>query len=64
MKHSHAYSLFLKLTKPPQNFFCSLKPGGICQPQTELIALNHSRSLKVSDRGDVIIGGSGGGVGE
>ncbi|TNN58907.1 Arf-GAP with Rho-GAP domain, ANK repeat and PH domain-containing protein 2 [Liparis tanakae] len=34
------------------------------KPQTELIAFNHSRSLKVSGCGGVVIGGSGGGVGE
>lgn len=55
VKHSHAYSL--QLSTPPKTFFFySLKSRGICQPQTELIALNHSRSLKVSDRGDVITG--------
>ena len=44
---------FLKL-KRPKKLLCSLNSCGIRQPQTELIALNHSRSLKVSGRGDVI----------
>lgn len=50
--------LFSSTFNTPKNFFFfnSLKSRGICQPQTELIALNHSRSLKVSDRGDVITG--------
>lgn len=54
-KHSHACSLSPTFSTP-KKLFCSLKSSGICQPQTELIALNHSRSLKVSGRGDVIIG--------
>lgn len=36
--------------------FCSLKSSGIFQLQTELIALNHHRSLKVSGHSDVITG--------
>lgn len=66
VKHSHASHSLFSQTEPPSGppketfffFFCSssFKPDGIHQPQTELIALNHSRSLKVSDRGDVISG--------
>lgn len=41
--------------------FCA---RGICQLQTEVIALNRSRSLGAFGRGDAIAGGSGGGVGE
>lgn len=37
---------------------------GICQLQTEVIALNRSRTLRAFGRGDAIAGGSGGGVGE
>lgn len=51
------FSLFFFFNfQQPEKLSSSLKSGGICQPQTELIALNHSRSLKVSGRGDVIIG--------
>lgn len=35
---------------------CTLKSPGIFQLQTELIALNHHRSLKVSGHSDVITG--------
>lgn len=37
-------------------FFLAENPPGICQHQTELIALNRSRNLKVSGHDDVIIG--------
>ena len=51
--------ILLQLSTPPKNkkeLLCSLETSGICQTQTDLIALNHSHSLNVSDRGDVIIG--------
>lgn len=58
--HTETFSFFfclLKLSHTTKKFFFySLKSCGICEPQTEVIALNHSRGLKVSGRGDVIRG--------
>lgn len=57
LKHSHACSLCQTFQNPKSSFFFVAEtPPGICQHQTELIALNRSRNLKVSGRDDVIIG--------
>lgn len=49
--------LFAKLSNTQKSlFFVAENPPGICQHQTELIALNLSRNLKVSGHDDVIIG--------
>lgn len=56
LKHSHACSLCQTFQHPKISFFVAENPPGICQHQTELIALNLSRNLKVSGHDDVIIG--------